>query len=173
MQPSRAEAPVCAIPKRPCLWHHSRIRYRPSVDPFRAHDTCNDSAVRLIPKEETTITAIEQAAKTSGLQGLAQAKIYESHPSCSEELLQWVLTSQKLIKLDTHLLSPECLAQFETQVRTCFESKAELSTSDFKELTGLSRKYLIPLLEWLDASNVTSRKGNNRILRSHKAHDNG
>ena len=76
-------------------------------------------------------------------------------------------------RLDAHLLSPECLVQFETQVRNCFEAKAELSTSDFKELTGLSRKYLIPLLEWLDASNVTSRKGNNRILRSHKAHDNG
>jgi selenocysteine-specific elongation factor len=34
----------------------------------------------------------------------------------------------------------------------------------FKQLTGLSRKYAIPLLEYLDHSRVTRRQGDQRIV---------
>jgi selenocysteine-specific elongation factor len=37
--------------------------------------------------------------------------------------------------------------------------KKELSVSDFKQMTGLTRKYAIPLLELLDELGVTRRKG--------------
>jgi selenocysteine-specific elongation factor len=37
--------------------------------------------------------------------------------------------------------------------------KKELSVGDFKRMTGLSRKYAIPLLELLDGMGVTRRKG--------------
>jgi len=40
-----------------------------------------------------------------------------------------------------------------------------LSTSQFKEITGVSLKYLIPLLEYFDARNVTIRIGEIRKLR--------
>ena len=39
-----------------------------------------------------------------------------------------------------------------------------LSVTDFKELTGLSRKYAIPLLEYLDRERVTRREGDERII---------
>jgi selenocysteine-specific elongation factor len=42
--------------------------------------------------------------------------------------------------------------------------KAELTVSDFKEMTGLSRKYAIPLLELLDQMGVTRRKGPSRLI---------
>jgi selenocysteine-specific elongation factor len=34
----------------------------------------------------------------------------------------------------------------------------------FKELTGLSRKHAIPLLEYLDRERVTRRAGNDRLV---------
>ncbi|MBI4167225.1 MAG: SelB C-terminal domain-containing protein, partial [Acidobacteria bacterium] len=34
----------------------------------------------------------------------------------------------------------------------------------FKELTGLTRKYAIPLLEYLDRERVTRRVGDERII---------
>jgi selenocysteine-specific elongation factor len=34
----------------------------------------------------------------------------------------------------------------------------------FKEITGLSRKYAIPLLEYLDRERVTRREGDERII---------
>ena len=45
-------------------------------------------------------------------------------------------------------------------------SNAEITTTQFKDLTGVSRKFLIPLFEYFDAKNVTIRIGDIRKLRS-------
>jgi selenocysteine-specific elongation factor len=39
-----------------------------------------------------------------------------------------------------------------------------LNVGVFKEITGLSRKYAIPLLEYLDRERVTRRQGDERII---------
>ncbi|MFP4032912.1 MAG: SelB C-terminal domain-containing protein [Desulfococcaceae bacterium] len=41
-----------------------------------------------------------------------------------------------------------------------------MTTPDFKTIAGVSRKYLIPLIEHLDAENLTIRVGEVRKLRS-------
>jgi len=41
-----------------------------------------------------------------------------------------------------------------------------MSPGDFKELSGLSRRGAIPLLEWLDEQRLTLRKGDVRVLRA-------
>ncbi len=46
-----------------------------------------------------------------------------------------------------------------------FASHEKLSTQTFKELTGLSRKFLIPLAEYFDREKVTLRVGDERLLR--------
>jgi selenocysteine-specific elongation factor len=38
------------------------------------------------------------------------------------------------------------------------------SVADFKDWTGVSRKYAIPLLEFLDREKVTRRQGEARIV---------
>ncbi len=42
--------------------------------------------------------------------------------------------------------------------------KKELSVAEFKEMTGLSRKFAIPLLELLDEMGVTKRQGPGRVI---------
>ena len=39
-----------------------------------------------------------------------------------------------------------------------------LSVADFKDWTGVSRKYAIPLLEFLDREHVTRRDGDVRVV---------
>jgi selenocysteine-specific elongation factor len=39
-----------------------------------------------------------------------------------------------------------------------------LGVGEFKELTGLSRKFAVPLLEYLDAQRITRRVGDDRII---------
>ena len=46
-----------------------------------------------------------------------------------------------------------------------FADHAEMSAPEFKDLTGLSRKYLIPVLEYFDKEKVTVRVGDVRHLR--------
>jgi len=42
--------------------------------------------------------------------------------------------------------------------------RGEVAPADLREALGLSRKYLIPLLEWLDARQITMRVGDTRRL---------
>ncbi len=43
--------------------------------------------------------------------------------------------------------------------------KGEITPPEYRELTGLSRKFLIPLLEYFDSEKVTIRVGDKRVLR--------
>jgi selenocysteine-specific elongation factor len=40
----------------------------------------------------------------------------------------------------------------------------QLDVARFKDLTGVSRKYAIPLLEYLDREHVTRRVGDARVI---------
>ena len=46
------------------------------------------------------------------------------------------------------------------------KTHGEISTPEFKEMTGVTRKYLIPLIEYFDSQNVTIRIGDIRKLRT-------
>lgn len=57
------------------------------------------------------------------------------------------------------------IAALDVKVRAHLEAHGLLTTQQLKELTGLSRKFLIPLAESLDARKVTMRVGEHRVLR--------
>lgn len=82
-----------------------------------------------------------------------------------ERLLALLAERQKIVQSsDGFLLHSRWLDELIVRIKR--SGKEELSVADFKELTGLSRKYAIPLLEFLDQMGVTLRRGNVRkILR--------
>jgi len=43
-------------------------------------------------------------------------------------------------------------------------SDRAIDVAAFKELAGISRKYAIPLLEYLDRQHVTRREGDQRVI---------
>lgn len=68
--------------------------------------------------------------------------------------------AQRLGELYFHT---QALGELRGHVESHFAASEELSTADFKALAGgISRKYAIPLLEWLDGRGVTKRHGDVR-----------
>lgn len=57
------------------------------------------------------------------------------------------------------------LKTIEEKLIAHLRAKAEIIPSEFRELTGLSRKFMIPLLEYFDGRKVTIRIGDKRVLR--------
>lgn len=53
----------------------------------------------------------------------------------------------------------------EKAVRVWFEEHETLNLADLKSITGLSRKYLVALLEYFDTRRITMRVGDARMLR--------
>ena len=60
----------------------------------------------------------------------------------------------------------DVIEDLKQKVRSYLAEKKEMTPSDFKSVLDLSRKYMIPLLEYLDEIKVTIRTGDKRILRS-------
>jgi selenocysteine-specific elongation factor len=59
----------------------------------------------------------------------------------------------------------EALAEVKSRLVAYLEKNKSIDAPQFKELTGLSRKYMIPLLEYFDATQLTMRVGDERVLR--------
>lgn len=57
------------------------------------------------------------------------------------------------------------LQKIEEQLIGHLKQKGEITPAEFRDLTGLSRKYMIPLLEYFDSQKITIRVGDKRILR--------
>ncbi len=78
-------------------------------------------------------------------------------------LLQILLKSRRLIRVNLELVIHSIAAD---EVRAMMASRkgSRFSVGEFKEWTGVSRKYAIPLLEWLDRERVTRREGEQRVV---------
>jgi selenocysteine-specific elongation factor len=70
------------------------------------------------------------------------------------------------VKVDTLLFHAESLERLKQDVRALKipGSPVKVDVARFKERYGISRKYAIPLLEWLDRERITRRTGDVRIV---------
>ncbi len=60
------------------------------------------------------------------------------------------------------------VAALKEKLTAYLSARGEITVPEFKELAGLSRKYIIPLLEHFDLAKVTLRVGDKRVLRKGK-----
>ncbi len=78
-------------------------------------------------------------------------------------LLALLIERKKVIQgKDGFLLHSQWLDEIVAQLRGW--ERDEISIAEFKEMTGLSRKYAIPLLELLDQLGITRRRGSHREI---------
>ncbi len=83
-----------------------------------------------------------------------------------ENILRLLVEEGVLVKIKDELFFyREAVELLRDRVIALFKEKEEMSPRDFKELSGLSRKYSIPLLEYFDREKLTIRVGDVRKLR--------
>jgi selenocysteine-specific elongation factor len=83
-----------------------------------------------------------------------------------EEILALLVNGGSLVKLkDGVHFHQDPLQELRERLIAFLKEKGTITTQDFKALTGVSRKYTIPLAEYFDAIKVTVRVGDERILR--------
>ncbi len=86
----------------------------------------------------------------------------------AEEVLKVLLREGVLIKIAEKIICHRAvLEEVERKVKEYFKKHPELTIADFRKLVGegVSRKYLIPLLEYLDKQKITLRLGDKRVPR--------
>src|ERR1700728_34761 len=125
--------------------------------------------IALSPEEGRAKELIEQEFATAGLTVPSFAVVLAKLPVESrraQKILQILLREKVLIKvaddLVFHQMAVKKLRETLAQYRK--ERGAKLPIGAFKELTGVSRKYAIPLLEYLDREHLTRRVGDERVI---------
>src|SRR6056297_10692 len=84
-------------------------------------------------------------------------------------VLRLLTEEGKLVKVKEDMyFSSQAIELIKKKVEDYFQNQTELSPLDFKSITGLSRKFSIPLLEYLDKAKITIRVGDIRRLRRSK-----
>lgn len=80
------------------------------------------------------------------------------------ELLHVLKGLEKVIDIAEGLWSSRLkIKEISDKLKQHFVKSDELSVVQFKDITGLTRKSAIPLLEYFDRQNITIRDGNNRL----------
>ncbi len=83
----------------------------------------------------------------------------------ARKIVQLLVKDQTLVKVnDTMVVDRGALDKLIDDVRARKGVSAKLDIAAFKELTGLSRKFAVPLLEYLDGQRITRRIGDERVI---------
>jgi len=82
------------------------------------------------------------------------------------EILQLLAREGTLIKLNDDLYYSEgCMRDLSEHAVHLMQQYGELTIQAFKEQTGLTRKFLIPIFEYFDRTRLTIRVGDKRVAR--------
>ncbi|MDH4066445.1 MAG: SelB C-terminal domain-containing protein, partial [Acidobacteriota bacterium] len=124
-----------------------------------------------LPGGEASVGAVEAAYRHGGLTppdlaGIAaQAGVT---PSAAEAAGAYLARQKVLVRLDTLLIHRDALESVKRDIAGLKAAAGggvvRLDVSQVKERYGISRKFAIPLLEYLDRERVTRRVGDQRVV---------
>ena len=124
--------------------------------------------VELKDEEARAKEQIEKAFAAAGLKVPLMREVLASLPvdkSRAHKLVTLLLRDRILIKLADELVfhhtALEGLRQLMAQQKT---KSPKIDVGQFKDLIGVTRKYAIPLLEYLDQQRITRRVGDERVI---------
>jgi len=126
--------------------------------------------VKLSREEADAKAAIEQAFARAGLsvptvkEVLAKARVEAKR---AQKIIHILLRDKVLVRVSEELLfHQEAVGRLEALLRDYKRQQGDrISVAAFKQLTGVTRKYAIPLLEYLDRRRLTRRVGDVRVLQ--------
>jgi selenocysteine-specific elongation factor len=81
-------------------------------------------------------------------------------------LLQFLVSEGRVVRLDNETaLARSAYDEAVHRIRDYLSEHRTLTVAAARDLLGSSRRYVLPLLEWLDGQKITRRVGDDRILR--------
>jgi selenocysteine-specific elongation factor len=124
--------------------------------------------VELKDEEAKAKEQIEKAFASAGLKVPLMKEVLASVPvdkTRAQKLVTLLLRDRVLVKLaDELVFHHSALEQLRKMIAVHKAKSPKIDVGAFKDLTGVSRKYAIPLLEYLDRERVTRRVGDERVI---------
>ena len=133
--------------------YYANIGFEPKLSPeqvafFETHVPA-DSAQSLVPAPFDPLVAELRRSRITGLSGA----------------LDTLTATGRLVRVGDHVYRGEQLAEIRTRLVRTLRTEHRMTAARFRDVVGTSRKYVVPLLEFFDATGVTVRDGDQRALR--------
>ena len=124
--------------------------------------------VELKDDEAKAKQQIEKAFADAGLKVPLMKEVLDKLPvdkARAQKLVTLLLRDRVLIKLADDLVFHQSALQGLRELMAAQKAKTpKIDVPTFKDLIGVTRKYAIPLLEYLDQQRITRRVGDERII---------
>ncbi len=114
---------------------------------------------------------VAEIVRSAGATALSRTELFDAVKSVSvdtraiEKVAVALAQSGEIVRVKDLLFDGAALRGIQEKLVSFLAKRGEVTVPEFKEMTGLSRKYIIPLLEHFDATKVTLRVGDKRVLR--------
>jgi selenocysteine-specific elongation factor len=119
--------------------------------------------------EKGLVKRVEAAVLKGELQPPSPKELSEAWSEKEEEvrsIFEHLVHEGRLVKIKGELFFHRTpLENLRGELVTYLKSHQEITTPQFKEMTKVSRKYAIPLIEYFDQIKLTIRLGEKRVLR--------
>ena len=124
--------------------------------------------VELKDEEAKAKAQIEKAFADAGLKVPLMKEVLDKLPvdkARAQKLVTLLLRDRVLVKLADDLVFHQTALQGLRQLMATQKAKnPKIDVATFKDMLGVTRKYAIPLLEYLDQQRITRRVGDERII---------
>lgn len=145
-----------------------RLQRQGVVEPFEERIRLAGRQVTLSREETEARERIEAAFRTAGLQTPSVKEVLPStgvDSTRAQRILSLLLRERVLVRINDELiLHQQALETLKQMLAAHKRQSPRMNVAAFKEMTGVSRKYAIPLLEHLDRLRLTRRVGDERII---------
>lgn len=123
----------------------------------------------LTPQQESLAGKVLNVLRPKGLSAPFLPELAEELRSSSSDLktvLNLMAEKGNIVRVkDDYFITSAACQSLKDGIHRFFENNRELALADFREIANTTRKWMIPLLEYLDRTQVTMRKGDVRIRR--------
>lgn len=145
-----------------------RLQRQGVVEPFEERIRLAGRQVTLSREETEARERIEAAFRSAGLQTPSVKEVLPStgvDAARAQRILSLLLRERVLVRVNDELILHQQALETLTQMLAARKQQSpRMTVAAFKEMTGVSRKYAIPLLEHLDRLRLTRRVGDERII---------
>jgi selenocysteine-specific elongation factor len=153
----------------PRLFHHVLDELTKEGEVVQEQESVRlkDHQVTLAQDQEKARGKIEEIYQKGGLQPPYFKELKDKLGiDTGKEVLGLLVNKGLLIKVKEDLyFHQQPLEDLKNRLIDFLSNNNEITTPQFKEMTGASRKYTIPLLEYFDKTQLTVRVGDSRVLR--------
>ena len=123
-------------------------------------------APQLGQEEAARVAAAQRELAAAGFAPPPLSDLVKRH-GLTPEQVQYLVTTGEVVRVaDDTVFGREAYAQALATIQTHLRTHQRITVAEARDLLQSSRKYVLPLLEWLDAQKITRRVGDDRILRT-------